>query len=258
MNVTIWSEERFSGEAARRHPQGLGATLAGILGGTLTVVRLDDPHQGLSDDLLDRTDVLVWWAHLHHGEVDERLAKRVQMRVLAGMGLLVLHSALWAKPFLRLMGTSCQCNYRMTLEPESLWVVDPGHPVAQGLGDGFVIPLEEPYCEPFDVPAPDELVLLSSFPGGEAFRSGCGWRRGAGRVFYLRPGHETAPSWDHPGYHAGLRNAVEWLQPRDRLRFESGPKQAGFLAGPPAAEDAPRIIGGSHAFADLLPRDRYR
>jgi trehalose utilization protein len=76
-----------------------------------------------------------------------------------------------------LMGTSCQVDYRMTLEPEQVRVVDPGHPIAEGLGRGFVLPDEEPCAEFFDVPAPDELVLLSSFAGGEAFRSGLCWRR---------------------------------------------------------------------------------
>jgi trehalose utilization protein len=255
MNVLVWCEERLAGEALRLHPHGLGRTIAGLLpdGDRIACSRLDDAQLGLADAVLDACDVLVWWAHQHHAEIPERDARRVQMRVLAGMGLVVLHSALWSRPFLRLLGTSGQVNYRMTLEPEHLWVVDPGHPVAAGLGSGFVILREEPYCEPFDVPAPDELVLISSFAGGEAFRSGCGWRRGAGRIFYLRPGHETSAAWTTPGYARALANAVQWAMPRARMPFESGPKALGWLAAPPSAADAPRVIGSSHAFADLLP-----
>jgi trehalose utilization protein len=66
------------------------------------------------------------------------------------------------------------------------------------------------YGEVFDVPAPDELVFVSWFTGGEVFRSGCCYTRGRGRIFYFRPGHETHASYHHPDVRRVIANAVDW------------------------------------------------
>src|SRR5262249_2110010 len=154
---------------------------------------LDEPEHGLPDRLLAATDVLVWWGHEAHADVPDELAERVQQRVLGGMGFVVLHSGHFSKPFVRLMGTSCSLRCREAADRELIWTVHPGHPIAAGIP--AVIPLEqhEMYGEFFDIPAPDELIFVSSFSGGEVFRSGCCFYRGKGKIFYFSPGHETFP-----------------------------------------------------------------
>jgi len=214
--VTIWNEfrhERAPGAAADTYPGGIHVHLAAALAEAGIPARtavLDDPDQGLDAATLAETDVLVWWGHRHHAEVTDEAAARVKARVLDGMGLVALHSAHFSKPFLALMGTSGRLSWRVAGERERIWCVDPGHPVAQGVDGMIVIDAEEMYGEPFDVPPPDDLVFVSWFQGGEVFRSGCGWRRGRGRVFYFRPGHETFTAYHHPQVRRVIANAVRW------------------------------------------------
>ncbi|MGH6861124.1 MAG: ThuA domain-containing protein, partial [Phyllobacterium sp.] len=66
------------------------------------------------------------------------------------------------------------------------------------------------YGEPFSVPEPLETVFVSWFQGGEVFRSGLTYRKGAGNVFYFRPGHETYPTYHDETVGLVLRNAVNW------------------------------------------------
>jgi trehalose utilization protein len=217
MNVTIWNEyvhEREGGDAARLYPQGLHATIAAALDGVGTVrtATLDQPDHGLPADVLDATDVLLWWGHSAHDEVADEIVTRVVERVLDGMGLVVLHSGHFSKPFKRLMGTRCTLRWRHD-DRETVWTVAPGHPIAAGVPECFVIPEQEMYGEFFDVPPPDELVFISSFSGGEVFRSGCCWARGRGRIFYFGPGHETHPVYHQPEVQRVLVNAVRWAQP---------------------------------------------
>lgn len=217
IRVTVWNEfrqERSDAAVRAIYPDGIHATIAaGLAGGDGVEVRtatLDEPEQGLPADVLDTTDVLTWWGHVAHDEVDDTLVARVQARVLDGMGLVVLHSGHHSKIFRRLMGTSCDLKWREAGERERLWVVDPGHPIAAGLGDSFALDEEEMYGEHFDVPAPERLVLVSWFAGGEVFRSGCCYTRGRGRIFYFRPGHETHPTYVQPMVRRVIANAVRW------------------------------------------------
>ena len=214
--VTVWTEyrqERRDAPVAAVYPDGIGAVIAEGLRETGLEVRsatLDEPEHGLTDAVLEETDVLTWWGHVAHDEVDDAVVERVHRRVLDGMGLIVLHSGHHSKIFKRLMGTTCDLNWREAGEREQLWVVDPAHSIAEGLGAGFTIDAEEMYGEHFDVPAPDRLVLISWFDGGEVFRSGCCYERGRGRIFYFRPGHETHPTYRHPGVRRVIANAVRW------------------------------------------------
>ena len=133
------------------------------------------------------------------------------------MGLIVLHSSHFSKIFKRLMGTFCGLYVRNSAEKERVWVVNPAHPIAAGLGEYFEIPHEEMYGEPFDIPEPDVLVLVSWFAGGEVFRSGCCYHRGRGKVFYFRPGHETYPTYHQPEVLRVIKNAVLWAAPADGI-----------------------------------------
>ena len=220
IKVTIWNEYRHELEndaVAEIYPDGIHNTIAEFLGKEKDIqvrtATLREPEHGLTEDVLNETDVLIWWGHMAHGDVADHVVERVYNRVLAGMGLIALHSAHHSKIFRKLMGTSCDLRWRDDGEKARVWVVEQGHPIAQGLGDYFEIPQEEMYGERFDVPAPDELVFLTWFKGGEVFRSGCCYQRGRGRIFYFHPGHETFPVYHQPEVQLVIRNAVRWARP---------------------------------------------
>ncbi|WP_049925494.1 ThuA domain-containing protein [Halopiger goleimassiliensis] len=220
VTVTVWNEYRHerTDEAVQAvYPDGIHATIAAALDERFAVrtATLDEPDHGLPPDRLEETDVLLWWGHEAHDEVSDDVVDRVQEQVLEGMGLIVLHSGHYAKIFKRLLGTSCNLQYREDGATERVWVVDPGHPIADGLPESFELPQTEMYGEPFDVPEPDRLVFVSWFEGGEVFRSGCCYLRGSGRIFYFRPGHETYPIYEHEHVQQVLRNAVDWATPRE-------------------------------------------
>ena len=214
--VTVWNEyrqEKSDPPVRAIYPDGIHAAIGEGLrdaGFDVTSATFDQPEHGLTDAVLASTDVLTWWGHVAHSEVDDAVVDRVQRRVLDGMGLIVLHAGHHSKIFRRLMGTSCDLKWREAGERERIWVIDPAHPIADGLGESFVIEQEEMYGERFDIPAPDELVLVSWFQGGEVFRSGCCFHRGRGRVFYFRPGHETHPTYFNPDVRRVIANAVHW------------------------------------------------
>jgi trehalose utilization protein len=216
IRVTIWNEYRQErSEAAVRevYPAGIHAAIADGLRGPdfePRVATLDEPEHGLTESVLEATDVLTWWGHAAHHEVDDVVVERVQRRVLEGMGLVVLHSGHHSKIFRKLMGTTCNLIWREAGEHERLWVIDPAHPIAEGLGASFVIDHEEMYGEFFDIPAPDRLVLVGWFQGGEVFRSGCCFTRGVGRIFYFQPGHETYPTYFNADVRRVIANAVRW------------------------------------------------
>ncbi len=218
--VTIWNEfrhERTDPHIAAQYPHGMHATLAAGLTRTGWVIRtatLDEAEQGLPETLLATTGVLIWWGHLAHDEVSDALVERVHQRVLAGMGLIVLHSGHYSKIFKRLMGTSCSLQWREADDRERLWVTAPGHPIVEGIGDSIDIEHEEMYGEYFDIPQPETLVFVSWFTGGEVFRSGCCYTRGRGRIFYFRPGHESFPTYHHPEVQRVIANAVRWAAPQ--------------------------------------------
>ncbi len=223
LSVTIWNEfvhERENAEVARIYPRGIHGTLADALRQrTELAVRtatLDEPDQGLPPAVLDATDVLVWWGHAAHAAVKDDLAARVQERVIAGMGLVVLHSGHESKIFMRLMGTGCHLCWREAGERERVWVVNPGHPIAAGLGDCIEIEHSEMYGEPFGIPTPEELIFISWFEGGKVFRGGATWTRGSGRIFYFSPGHEAYPIYHHPDIQRVITNGVLWARPQGR------------------------------------------
>ena len=221
IRVTVWNEfvhERQNAAVAEVYPRGIHGALQEALSVhsdmQVRTATLDEPEQGLPDSVLDNTDVLLWWGHAAHDAVSDDLVSRVQQRVIAGMGLIVLHSGHWSKVFKRLMGSSCALCWREAGERERVWVVNPGHPIAQGLGDCIEIEQSEMYGEPFGIPTPDELVFVSWFQGGEVFRSGATWTRGSGRIFYFSPGHEVYPIYHHPDVQRVIANGIRWARPQ--------------------------------------------
>lgn len=232
LRVTVWNEyihERENPSVAKLYPQGIHKVVADALSEhhaervSIRTATLDEPEHGLSAKVLAETDVLTWWGHAAHDRVSDAVVDRVQQRVLEGMGLLAMHSAHASKIFRRLLGTSCMLRWREAAERERIWNVNPGHPITAGMTDEcFELEHTEMYGELFDIPQPDELVFISWFEGGEVFRSGCTFRRGKGKIFYFRPGHETFPIYYNPNVRRVLANAVAWLAPSGGTYFGNG------------------------------------
>ena len=238
LRVLVWGEnrhEQVEPHVAKIYPEGMHNTIAeGIrenLGeaATVSTTTLDEPEHGLTEEVLAGTDVLVWWGHAAHGEVEDKVVERVHQHVLSGMGLVVLHSGHWSKIFGKLMGTTCTLRWRSEQDRELVWTVEPTHPIAQGVPNPIVIEQQEMYGEHFDIPAPDELIFISSFSGGEVFRSGCTFRRGHGRIFFFSPGDQDFPVYHHKDVRKVIANGVAWARtelPRRSLptllRYETG------------------------------------
>lgn len=233
INVTIWNEfihEKKQESIRAVYPKGIHGAIAEMLGTdknfNIRTATLDMPEHGLSDEVLNNTDVLIWWGHLAHHLVSDEIAEKVQKRVLDGMGLIALHSAHLSKPFVRLMGTVCRSKWRENDEKERIWVIEPSHPIASGLPEYIELEQEETYGERFEIPAPDELVFISWFSGGEVFRSGCCYKRGLGKVFYFRPGHEAYPTFYREDITKILKNAIIRANPIDITRPTLGHYEA--------------------------------
>ena len=218
-SVTVWNEfvhEQEDDAVRSVYPDGIHSVLADTFrsaGHDVRTATLHEPEHGLTESVVEETDVLTWWGHAAHDEVEDEVVDRVHEAVLDGMGLLVLHSGHHAKIFKRLMGTTCDLRWREAGERERIWAVETGHPIAAGLDECFELPETEMYGERFDVPSPDAHVFTSWFEGGEVFRSGLCYRRGNGSIFYFRPGHETYPIYEDENVQRVLLNAVEWAEP---------------------------------------------
>lgn len=232
IRVTVWGEnvhEQKHAVVRQIYPQGMHNCIADGLREAaeefeVRAVVLQDAEHGLTQEVLDATDVLAWWGHAAHREVEDEIVARVQKRVWEGMGLIALHSAHYSKIFKALMGTSCSLCWREAGEKERLWVCNPGHPIAQGIDRYFEVPNAEMYGEPFGIPTPDEQIFISWFEGGEVFRSGCTWKRGNGKIFYFRPGHETYPIYHQKEIKLVLKNAVRWAAPEGGKWVDTAPR----------------------------------
>ncbi|MDB6180575.1 ThuA domain-containing protein [Paracoccus fistulariae] len=225
IRVTVWNENLHEQEnkiVASVYPDGIHGAIVTALNGdagiSASAATLQEPEHGLTEEKLAETDVLFWWGHKAHGDVSDQVVERVCNAVWSGMGMVFLHSAHFAKPFKRLMGGPCNLTWREAGERERLWVTSRNHPITAGLPTHFELENEEMYGEPFGVPEPLETVFLSWFSGGEAFRSGLTYKRGAGNIFYFRPGHETYPTYHDQNVQRVLLNAAKWAyNPAPRL-----------------------------------------
>ena len=221
IKVLIYNEyvhEKTEGAVREVYPEGIHNCLkAAIEGDDIVVdtVTLDDVDT-ITDERLADTDVLIWWGHLAHHKVPDEVAERVRTAVNKGMGFVVLHSGHHSKPFKLLMGTPCNLTWRENGDYELVWVVNPYHPIAKGIGRFIHLDHEEAYGEPFSIPEPDELVFIGSFEGGEVFRSGCCYNRG-GRIFYFQPGHETYGAFHNKDVITVIKNAIHWAAPIHRV-----------------------------------------
>jgi trehalose utilization protein len=224
IKVTVWNEytqEQMEGETAKIYPQGLHVTIADFLNmddeiQAATSVITDD-EQGLSNGLLENTDVLIWWGHMRHGEINDIFAERVAEKVRRGMGMIFLHSSHQSKPFIRLLGTTGRLGWREAREKSRVWTINPAHPITKGVPEQFLLDHEEMYSEPFGIPEPLSTVFISWFEGGNVFRSGVTFIRDLGKIFYFQPGHETFPIYHNANIQRIITNAVKWARPLLRL-----------------------------------------
>ena len=241
MKITVVCEHNEgmnSEQSLKAYPEKMENCIANIFknaGHEVTLIVLDKTSDGtaITDEILENTDVMCWWAHWHHNNVLDEVAFKVVSHVHRGMGFFAMHSGHHCKPFRYLMGTTGNLSWREDSERERVWVIDPAHPIAKGLDKNFVIEHEEMYGEQFDVPAPDELVFISWFAGGEVMRSGCVWKRGYGKVFFFRPGHETNPTYHQKEVQTVLLNAVEYIkgnrvEPYNAPHIKIAPEGANF------------------------------
>lgn len=254
LDVVVWGENRH--EQTEEHvravyPDGMHETIGQAVrerlgdAADVSTATLDDPEHGLTAERLAHTDVLVWWGHAAHAEVRDEVVERVHQRILEGMGLVVLHSGHWSKLFVKLMGTTCTLRWRSEHDRELVWTVNPTHPIAAGVPNPIVIPEQEMYGEFFDIPVPDELIFLSTFTGGEVFRSGCTFRRSHGKIFFFSPGDQDFPVYHHPDVRRVIANGVDWVAPAlaepalpTLLRYDAGELFAGHdYRGAMHAED---------------------
>lgn len=251
LRVTVWNEfvhERENELVKKIYPAGIHAVIAdGIreqLGEDVVVrvATLDEPEHGLTEQVLAETDVLTWWGHAAHDRVHDAIVERVQERILHGMGLIALHSAHASKLFRKLMGTGCMLRWREAGERERLWITAPSHPIVAGFtSEYFELAHTEMYGEFFDIPQPEELIFISWFEGGEVFRSGCTFRRGRGRIFYFRPGHETYPIYYDSNVRRVIGNAVKWAAPTGATYYGQGrniPDPLSPIANPLSANES--------------------
>jgi trehalose utilization protein len=213
VHALVWSEGTAPEDV---YPNDVNATIAEHLNEhgdvAARTASIDDPEQGVSEERLEWTDVVLWWGHLRHGDVTDETVDRVERHVTEeGVGYVGLHSGHYARPFKRLLGESGDLGDVRTVEGETerLEVRAPDHPIAQDVED-FALPQVEMFGEPYDIPDPDEVVLHSTFSEGGEFRSGVTFTFGAGRGFYLRPGHEEFRIYHDPNVRRVLANAVRW------------------------------------------------
>jgi len=224
ISVTVWNE---SEGALGPYEAGIHSEIRDFLSATgnfnVRTAILQQPEHGLTEEVLDNTDVLIYWGHLYHESVEDAIVERIRQKVLKGMGLIVLHSAHASKIFSRLLGTeTANLRWREADELERVWNIMPFHPITNGIPEYFDIPKSEMYGEHFQIPAPDELLFISWYEGGEVFRSGCTFFRGGGKIFFFSPGHETFPIYRMPEIQKIIINGVNWAAPTQRPDIFSG------------------------------------
>ncbi len=219
LRVTVWNEYKHEREyeaIGKIYPQGIHGCIAKFLGKeedfVIRTATFDMPEHGLTETVLQETDVLIIWSHALQEEFADEVAERVRKHVLGGMGLIALHSAHFSKIMKKLLGTSMTLKWRHG-DHEKLWCVSPTHPIALDVPAMIDIPEEEMYGEYFDIPKPDDVIFMGWFAGGEVFRSGCTFTRGYGKIFYFQPGHEEQPIYEMPEIQRIIVNAVRFCSP---------------------------------------------
>lgn len=220
IRVLVWCEhhqDQHQDDVKATYPEFMHNAIANFLRedknlDVKTATLYDDENCGITDELLANTDVIIWWGHVRHHAVPDEIAAKVQKFVINGGGFIPLHSAHFCKPFIRLMGTTCDLSVD-GFGKHTINCVRPGHPITKGVPELFELHVEERFVEFYDVPQPDELIYVTGYETGKVFRSGCAYYRGRGKVFYFQPGHETNPTYRDKNVQTVIKNAVYWVAP---------------------------------------------
>ena len=223
IRVTIWNEyiheQKYEG-IRKVYPDGIHGCIGGFLVKnediSVNYATLDMTEHGLTEAVLNNTDVLIWWGHCAHDKVSDNIVERVKEHVLRGMGLIALHSAHHSKIMKALLGTTLNLHWKHG-DSEKLFCVNPAHPIAYGITEPVILEDEEMYGEFFDIPKPDDEIFIGWFKSGHVFRSGVTFTRGAGKIFYFQPGHEEYPIYYKPQIQQIITNAVRWSAPYKKL-----------------------------------------
>jgi trehalose utilization protein len=106
IKAVVWDEQQPSQKEA--YDNFLGNWIADYLsarpGLAVQSVKLNDPEQGLSAEVLGGCDVLLWWGHQRQAELTPDTGKKLVERIKAGtLALVALHSAHWSTPFVEAM-----------------------------------------------------------------------------------------------------------------------------------------------------------
>ena len=192
--VVVWSEGTAPKDV---YPHDINGTIAEGLRKSLpdwevVLASIDDPDQGVSDESLGRTNVLMWWGHQRHAVVRSEVVEAIFKRVHEdGMGFISLHSSHFSKPYKRLMGTACSWGeYEADGTSVRITVREPNHPIVEGVTD-FTLPKIERYGEPFAVPEPEAVPLDGQYtkPDGTTAPGawGCAGRLARGASSISRP-----------------------------------------------------------------------
>ncbi len=223
IRVTVWNEyihEREYEGIRRVYPDGIHGCIGAFLDInediSIKYATLDMPEHGLTEKVLDETDVLIWWGHAAHDRVSDEIAERVKSHVLRGMGFIALHSAHHCKVMKMLLGTTLNLHWKHE-DSEKLFCVNPSHPIAEGITEPITLENEEMYGEYFDIPKPDDEIFIGWFKSGHVFRSGVTFTRGMGKIFYFQPGHEEYPIYHNTQIQRIITNAVRWAAPYRKM-----------------------------------------
>lgn len=218
--VVVWSEGTapkniYSNDINTAIAEGLRASEQ-MKDWDVVVANLSDPEQGLPDALLNKADVLMWWGHKKHGEVKDALVDKIEKRVKEeGMGFIALHSAHFAKPNKRLMGTACTfAAYKGDNKDTVVKVALINHPIANGVAKEFTVANDERYSDPYAVPPTEEVPFVGVQVHKDGVREdakmGFCWNVGKARYFYFQLGHETNPIYFDAEIRKIMANAVIW------------------------------------------------
>ena len=118
IRVTIWNEYLHEKEEPVRHiyPNGIHGCIKEFLETdeelSIQTATFEMPEHGLTEEVLEQTDVLIFWSHMRQEQFSDEVAKRVCDHVRRGMGLIALHSAHFSKIMKGLLGTSMTLRWK--------------------------------------------------------------------------------------------------------------------------------------------------
>lgn len=106
IRVLVWDE---TGDAQKEaYENYLGKCIADQLSKnaafSVSSATLNDKQQGIGTEVLNNTDVLIWWGHIRHGEISTAKGQEIVQRIATGnLSFIGLHSAHWSVPFIEAM-----------------------------------------------------------------------------------------------------------------------------------------------------------